>query len=97
MDVRELSTYTPGMTNADVQQASPVRTSRSSTDSAVGPSTIGNDSSDLSPASRALAQTMQLPELRQDRVASLQQQISAGTYHVDPQDVADAVLRNLAG
>jgi flagellar biosynthesis anti-sigma factor FlgM len=40
---------------------------------------------------------MQMPDVRQDRVASLQQQIASGRYQVAPQDVADAMLRNLGG
>jgi flagellar biosynthesis anti-sigma factor FlgM len=40
---------------------------------------------------------MQMPEVRQDRVTSLQQQIASGGYQVAPQDVADAMLRNLHG
>jgi flagellar biosynthesis anti-sigma factor FlgM len=40
---------------------------------------------------------MQMPDVRQDRIASLQQQIARGDYQVAPQDVADAMLRNLAG
>jgi flagellar biosynthesis anti-sigma factor FlgM len=97
MDVRDLSTYTPGLANTDVQQASRVRTDGSPSDPTTGPTKMGSDSSDLSRTSRALAQAMQFPEVRQDRVASLQQQIAAGTYQVDPQDVADAILRDLAG
>jgi flagellar biosynthesis anti-sigma factor FlgM len=38
---------------------------------------------------------MQMPEVRQDRVASLQQQIANGSYQVAPQDVANAMLRNI--
>jgi flagellar biosynthesis anti-sigma factor FlgM len=40
---------------------------------------------------------MQMPDVRQDRVSSLQQQIAGGNYDVPPQDVADAMLRNFAG
>jgi flagellar biosynthesis anti-sigma factor FlgM len=40
---------------------------------------------------------MQMPEVRQDRVTSLQQQIASGGYQVAPQAVADAMLRNLHG
>jgi negative regulator of flagellin synthesis FlgM len=55
------------------------------------------DSSNLSPAAQVVAQTMQLPEIRQDRVASLQQQIASGSYQIAPQQVADAMLRSVAG
>jgi flagellar biosynthesis anti-sigma factor FlgM len=40
---------------------------------------------------------MQMPDIRQQRVASLQQQIATGNYQVPAQDVADAMLRNIAG
>jgi flagellar biosynthesis anti-sigma factor FlgM len=58
--------------------------------------TSERDSSDLSPAAHVVAQAMQMPDVRQDRIASLQQQIAKGNYQVAPQDVADAMLRNLA-
>jgi flagellar biosynthesis anti-sigma factor FlgM len=57
----------------------------------------GSDSTELSPAAQSVAEAMQMPEVRQDRVASLQQQIAGGTYQVAPQAVADAMLRNLRG
>jgi flagellar biosynthesis anti-sigma factor FlgM len=44
-----------------------------------------------------VAEAMQMPAVRQDRVANLQQQIASGTYQVAPQAVADAMLRNLRG
>ena len=44
-----------------------------------------------------MTQTMQMSEIRQERVTSLQQQIASGNYNVDAQAVADAMLRNLAG
>jgi flagellar biosynthesis anti-sigma factor FlgM len=44
-----------------------------------------------------VTQAMQMPEVRQDRIAGLQQQIASGGYQVAPQDVADAMLRNLHG
>jgi flagellar biosynthesis anti-sigma factor FlgM len=55
------------------------------------------DSSDLSSAAQVVAQAMQMPDVRQDRVASLQQRIASDSYQVAPQDVADAMLRNLHG
>jgi len=32
-----------------------------------------------------------------DRIASLQQRIASGSYQIAPQQVADAMLRNVAG
>jgi flagellar biosynthesis anti-sigma factor FlgM len=50
------------------------------------------DSSELSAFARAAAAASQLPEVRQERVDALQQQIASGSYQVAPQDVADALL-----
>jgi len=96
MDIRDRSTYSPnleslgiegtGRLRPDSRSASPASQTRSAT-----------DSSELSPAAQAIAQAMQMPDVRQDRVGSLQQQIAGGNYHVAPQDVADAMLRNFAG
>jgi flagellar biosynthesis anti-sigma factor FlgM len=44
---------------------------------------------------RTLASAAEQPEVRQNRVTELQQQIASGTYAVTPQDVANAMLRNL--
>ncbi len=52
-----------------------------------------SDSSQLSPAARIVAEAAQLPEVRQQRVDALQQQIALGGYQVGAQDVADALLR----
>lgn len=101
MDVHDRSTYPSNLTNPNpasrgVEAPSRTRTEDHSTPPARSmPS--GNDSTDLSPAAETVAQAMQMPDVRQDRVASLQQQIARGTYQVAAQDVADAILRNLRG
>jgi flagellar biosynthesis anti-sigma factor FlgM len=38
------------------------------------------------------AQALQVPEIRQDKVNGLRQQIASGEYRVDPQKTADAML-----
>ena len=96
MDVRDRSTYTSNLESLGIEAPSRVRpngTSSAPTSSAAS----GRDSSDLSPAAQVVAQAMQMPDVRQDRVASLQQQIASGGYQVPAQQVADAMLRNLAG
>jgi flagellar biosynthesis anti-sigma factor FlgM len=99
MDVHDRSTYPsnltiPNLASLGVEAPSPTRTEDQSTPPARSmPS--GNDSADLSPAAQTVAQAMQMPDVRQDRVAGLQGQIASGTYQVAPQDVADAMLRNL--
>jgi negative regulator of flagellin synthesis FlgM len=96
MDVRDRSTYGPSQENLGIELPSRLRTDAYAAPSAsgIGPS---RDSTDLSPASQAASQVMQMPEMRMDRVASLQQQIARGSYRVDPHQVADAMLRNISG
>ena len=95
MDVRDRSTYTPSLESLGIE--APTRVRPNGPSSTPAGTTPGQDSSDLSPAAHVVAQAMQMPDVRQDRIASLQQQIAKGDYQVAPQDVADAMLRNLAG
>jgi flagellar biosynthesis anti-sigma factor FlgM len=96
MEVRDRSTYTSSLETLGIEPPSRVPPDGPSSSSVSG-KVSGQDSSDLSPAAQVVAQAMQMPEVRQDRVASLQQQIASGVYQVAPQQVADAMLRNLAG
>jgi flagellar biosynthesis anti-sigma factor FlgM len=96
MDVRDRSTYTSSLENLGIEASSRVRPDGPSSTPA-GSMTPERDSSDLSPAAQVVAQAMQMPDVRQDRVASLQQQIARGDYQVAPQHVADAMLRNMVG
>jgi flagellar biosynthesis anti-sigma factor FlgM len=96
MDVRDRSAYTSSSENAGLEAPTRLQTDGQSTPS-TGSMTPAKDSSDLSPAAQVVAKTLQMPEVRQDRVVSLQQQIASGTYQVPPQEVADAMLRNLHG
>jgi flagellar biosynthesis anti-sigma factor FlgM len=100
MDVHDRSTYTSslenlGLAGTALESAAKLRADNTSASDATN-TAAGNDSSQLSPAAQAVAQTMQMPEIRQDRVASLQQQIAGGNYQVEAQSVADAMLRHLA-
>jgi flagellar biosynthesis anti-sigma factor FlgM len=96
MDVRDRSTYAPSPENLGIQMPSRLRTEGQPTPSTSGMAS-GGDSSNVSPAAQVVAQAMQMPEIRQDRVTSLQQQIASGSYQVAPQEVATAMLRNIAG
>jgi flagellar biosynthesis anti-sigma factor FlgM len=96
MDVQDRSTYPSNLASLGVEAPSRPRTDSRSTPSASN-TPSPNDSTDLSSAARTVTQAMQMPEVRQDRVTSLQQQIASGGYQVAPQDVADAMLRNLHG
>lgn len=95
MDVRDRSLYTSNMEVTHVQPSRPRDAGTVGASSAF--SGLGDDSSRLSETARTLTQAMQLPDIRQDRVAGLQKQIAAGSYQVSSQEVADAILRTLAG
>ena len=94
MEVRDRSTYGSNLENVGIEMPSRVRSDAQSAPPANGIG-MGRDSSNLSPAAQVVAQAMQMPEIRQDRVASLQQQIANGSYQVAPQEVANAMLRHL--
>jgi flagellar biosynthesis anti-sigma factor FlgM len=94
MDVQDRSTYPSNLASLGVEAPSRPRTDGRSAPSADS-TPSANDSTDLSSAAQTVTQVMQMPEVRQDRVAGLQQQIASGGYQVAPQDVADAMLRNL--
>jgi flagellar biosynthesis anti-sigma factor FlgM len=96
MDVQDRSTYPSNLASLGVEASSRPRTDSRSNSSA-GSTPSVNDSTDLSSAAQTVTQAMQMPEVRQDRVTSLQQQIASGGYQVAPQAVADAMLRNLHG
>ena len=96
MDVRDRSTYTSSLESLNIEAPSRVRPDGPSSTSASGVAPA-RDSSNLSASAQAVVQAMQMPDIRQDRVATLQQQIASGSYQVAPQDVADAILRNLVG
>ncbi len=96
MDIRDRSTYTSNLESLGIEGALRLRTDSASA-SSVTQTPSATDSSELSPAAQAMSQAMQMPDIRQDRVTSLQQQIATGNYHVAAQDVADAMLRNFAG
>lgn len=96
MDVRDRSTYTSSLESLGIEAPSRPRPDGSSSTPGSGTASA-QDSSELSPAAQVVAQAMQMPDVRQDRIASLQQQIAGGGYQVAPQEVADAMLRNLAG
>ena len=49
-------------------------------------------SSDRTAVSSLEARVMQTPEIRQDRVASLKAAISNGTYALEPDKIAEAML-----
>lgn len=48
-------------------------------------------------AATLVSQTLQLPEVRQERVAALRQALAGGSYHPAPDAVAHAVLTHISG
>ena len=96
MDVRDRSTYAPNLGNLGIEMPSRPTSGTEPASSTRGIQS-GNDSSALSPAAQVIAKAMQMPDVRQARVANLQLQIASGNYQVAPQEVANAMLRNLAG
>ncbi len=65
-----------------------------STDTAASRTSLRPDRADVSALAASLAHAADQPDVRQERVAALQQQLAAGTYQVSPSDVADALLRS---
>jgi negative regulator of flagellin synthesis FlgM len=57
--------------------------------------TIAQDRTEVSSLAQSLAVVAAQPDVRQERVSALQQQIASGNYSVAAQDVADALLRSL--
>jgi negative regulator of flagellin synthesis FlgM len=54
-----------------------------------------SDQASLSHTSTLLAQALTTSDVRMDKVASLQQAIASGSYHVSSSDVADMMLKAL--
>lgn len=60
-----------------------------------GSSSIKPDQATLSVASSLISQALQAPDVRSEKVASLQAAIAAGTYQVSSSDVADKLVESL--
>lgn len=79
------------------RSGSPSPVTGSSTNSVGSP--LGEDQAQFSGAQaqvQALAeQTLQLPEIRQEKVNALRQVVLVGTYQISPQQVAEAVFAHM--
>ncbi len=65
------------------------------TNTPAGPSggeQLSADTANLSQISGLVAKAMEQPEIRMNKVESIQAQIAAGTYEVSPAKVADALI-----
>ena len=82
-----------------VGEAGPSPSQPLATRSAVSRQADGEDHAELSAAGaqvQALAsRASQLPEIRTERVQSLRQAILGGSYHVNPEQVAGAMLEHM--
>jgi negative regulator of flagellin synthesis FlgM len=81
----------------DELQVERQRTERSSADGrSTTPSSEREDSFELSSQTQEFLRIRKLadaiPDIRQDRVAELKQQIARGTYNVPASDIAEAIL-----
>jgi flagellar biosynthesis anti-sigma factor FlgM len=97
MDIRDRSSFMPPvgtLSTLSTEAPGDVRrgTPSSSDNASVTPAA---DRSEVSAIAQTLASAAGQPEVRQDRVTELQLRIASGTYAVAPQDVANAMLRNL--
>jgi negative regulator of flagellin synthesis FlgM len=86
-----LNTQVPESVSSERASDSAVSTNAKSAASAQNTDAFSSDTVSLSAlASRAL----QSPEIRQDRVDSLRQQIESGQYQIDPKAIADAMVNS---
>lgn len=64
---------------------------------APGSEQLPGDTASFSDISGLVAKAMSQPEVRMDKVESIQAQIAAGTYEVSPSKVADAMITSVLG
>lgn len=69
-------------------------TSATSTQSASGAQPVDKFSGYSVSLNSLAARALQLPDVRQDRVDNLQQQLASGEYQVDPQKTAAAMMND---
>lgn len=88
---------------AYTQNAEPTKVSKASGAKGVegNQSKAASDQVSLSAEARALAQARKAvdgaPDVREDRIAAIKQQIENGTYNVSPEALAKSILQKLSG
>ncbi len=91
----------PGMEEAAAASSNVGRTAKAGSNAAVAANqnapggALYMDEATLSSAANLVGQALSGSDVRADKVAALQQSITAGTYSVSSSDVADSVLRIL--
>jgi len=58
----------------------------------LGSNQLSADTATVSQISDLVAQAMNQPEVRTDKVEAIKAQIAAGTYEIDPSKIADAII-----
>lgn len=61
------------------------------------PAAAGADRANVSGAASLLSRAASLPDVRAEKVASIQAAISAGTYNVSSADVASSLISHMLG
>lgn len=77
-------------------QATPAQP-QSKTGSPASPSALNADRATLSSAASEVSQTAGEPDVRLDKVASIQAQLAAGTYNIPPYAVASKLVEAMLG
>jgi flagellar biosynthesis anti-sigma factor FlgM len=85
-----------GMKTTDPSAISTERTSAYRAPSNTTASRANDFPGDTVSLSSLTTQTLQMPEVRQDKVDNLRQMIANGEYRVDPNQIADAMLSDSA-
>lgn len=65
--------------------------------SAASPSATGGDRADLSAAASLSSHAASLPDVRSEKVQSIQAAIAAGSYNVSSTDVAQSLIGHMLG
>ncbi|MBX6358460.1 flagellar biosynthesis anti-sigma factor FlgM [Pseudacidobacterium ailaaui] len=70
---------------------------RQTSETVTGTDATAQDTTELSPEARFASQAMQVPDVRLDKVAAVQQALSSGNYQVSAEDVAEKMIRQMVG
>ena len=91
----DVTASTPISRTQAAQTIKPTDSATSTPAKTENPSRLPADTLSLSPNANLLQVALHSPDVRLDRIASLQQAITAGTYTVSSSDVADKIISTL--